>query len=234
MFPIQVPEKRRKTGRKQQQLPPGRHGLSRSYVAQNQRERIIAAVARVCATKGYLKMSVEDILAESGVSRRTFYEHFKNREHAFLAAYDDVVGLLLHRVAGAVDSAEEFSDRVRAGLSSFLTYLASEPEFARMCIVEVLAAGPEAVARRDAAMRGFADMIQTNAATLLPDAPPVPDLVAETIVGGIYEVVYTRIVRGEVRKLPEFVPDLVYSVLLPYVGLEGAATALRASSSARR
>jgi AcrR family transcriptional regulator len=214
-------------------LPPGRHGLSRSYVAQNQRQRIIAAVAHVCATEGYFKMSVEDVLAEAGVSRRTFYEHFKNKEHVFLAAYDDVAGGLLHRVTGAVDSGEGFSDRVRAGLSSFLGYLAGAPEFARMCIVEVLAAGPEAVARRDAAMRGFAELIQANAAELLPEAPSVSPLVAEMIVGGIYEVVYTRIVRGEVSKLPELVPDLVYSVLLPYMGADAAAAELQASASRR-
>ena len=223
MFSGRVAERGRNTGRRRRQLPPGRPGLSRSYVAQNQRERMIAAVARVCATKGYGEMSVEGIIAEAGVSRRTFYEHFKNKEHVFLAAYDEIVGLLLQRVSGAVETADGFGERVRAGLSSFLGYLASEPEFARMCIVEVLAAGPEAVGRRDATMQAFAQMIQENAERLLPDAPAAPKLTAETIVGGIYEVVYARLLRGEDAELPSLVPDLAYSLMLPYVGPEAAA-----------
>jgi AcrR family transcriptional regulator len=199
-------------------LPPGRHGLSSSFVAQNQRARITAAVAHVCAREGYGEMSVEDIIAEAGVSRRTFYEHFKNKEHAFLAVYDEVVARLLQRVSGAVEATEGFNERIAAGLSSFLGYLADEPDLARLCIVEVLAAGPEAVERRNMAMQGFARLIGENAQRFLPGTPAPPGLVTETIVGGIYEVVYSRVVRGEVAALPSLVPDLAYSILLPYAG----------------
>jgi AcrR family transcriptional regulator len=178
----------------------------------------MVAVAGICARKGYVEMSVEDIIAEAGVSRRTFYEHFKNKQHAFLAAYDEVVGRLLQRVSGAVGATEGFDDRIRAGLSTFLGYLAHEPDLARLCIVEVLAAGPEAVERRNSAMRAFATLIEENARIFLPDVPPAPGLVTETIVGGIYEVVYSRVVRGEVATLPALVPDLCYSILLPYAG----------------
>jgi AcrR family transcriptional regulator len=205
-------------------LPTGRHGLSRSFVAQNQRDRILAAVADACSAKGYGDMSVEDIIATAGVSRRTFYEHFKNKEHAFLAAYEAVLAQLFARVNGAVDAAEELPDKVRAGLGAFLGFLANEPAFAKMCIVDVLAAGPEAVARRDGAMRAFAQLITTNARTVLGDGgPPSVDLMAETVVGGIYEVVYARVMRGELEELPGLLPDLVYAVLLPYVGPEQAA-----------
>lgn len=164
-------------------------------------------------------MSVEDIIAHAGVSRRTFYEHFKNREHAFLAAYDAGVAQLFQRVVGAVDAADTLPAKVREGLASFLLYLANEPAFARMCIVEVLAAGPEALARRDQAMKGFATLLSENARLLMPaDGPPAPELLAETIVGGIYEAVYTRIRRDEYQALPELLPDLMYGMLVPYVG----------------
>jgi AcrR family transcriptional regulator len=204
-------------------LPPGRHGLSRSFVAQNQRDRILAAVAEACSAKGYGEMSVEDIIAAAGVSRRTFYEHFKNKEHAFLAAYDAVVAQLLQRVSGAVESADELTDKVRAGLGGFLGFLASEPAFARMCIVDVLAAGPEAVARRDGAMRGFAQLILVNVRTVFgDDAPPALEVISETIVGGIYEVVYARVLRREFDELPRLLPDLVYALLLPFMGQRAA------------
>jgi AcrR family transcriptional regulator len=209
---------RRSRRRDRRQLPPGRHGLSAGFVAQNQRERIIAALARVCARKGYVEMSVEDVIADAGVSRRTFYEHFKNKEHAFLSVYDEVAARLLERVSGAVGATEGFNERIKAGLSTFLGYLADEPDLARLAIVEVLAAGPEAVERRNGVMRAFATLIEENARRFLPDVPPAPGLVTETMVGGIYEVVYTRVVRGEVATLPALVPDLAYSILLPYAG----------------
>jgi AcrR family transcriptional regulator len=204
-------------------LPPGRHGLSRSFVAQNQRDRILAGVADACSAKGYGEMSVEDIIAAAGVSRRTFYEHFKNKEHAFLAAYDAVVVQLFGRVNGAVESAEALPGKVRAGLSAFLGFLASEPAFARMCIVDVLAAGPEAVARRDGAMRGFSQLILQNVRAVVgDDAPPAMEVISETVVGGIYEVVYARVLRREFDELPRLVPDLVYALLLPFLGQRAA------------
>jgi AcrR family transcriptional regulator len=214
-------------------LPTGRHGLSRSFVAQNQRDRILAAVADACSAKGYADMSVEDIIAAAGVSRRTFYEHFKNKEHAFLAAYDAVTAQLFHRVTGAVDAADTLPEKVRAGLAGFLGFLANEPAFAKMCIVDVLAAGPEAVARRDGAMRAFSQLITVNARTVLGDSgPPAVDLMAETVVGGIYEVVYARVLRGELEELPGLVADLVYAVLLPFAGPEQAAAYHRRLSAA--
>jgi AcrR family transcriptional regulator len=204
------------------QLPPGRHGLSRSFVAKNQRNRILTAVALVADEKSYSTMTVEDIIVAAGVSRRTFYEQFDNKESAFLAAYDEVVARLLARVEEAVDSEQVLVERVRAGIDAFLEFVASDPAIARVCIVEVLAAGPEAVSRRRKAMSSFAQLMERTAS--MPDGPrAAPSLTAETLVGGLYEVVYTRVLRGESSELPGLLPDLVYSALLPYLGPEAAA-----------
>jgi AcrR family transcriptional regulator len=89
---------RKKDARKARQLPSGRHGLAPQFVASNQRERIIVAVAEVCSTSGYAAMSVEDVVVASGVSRRTFYDNFQDKEDAFVAAYDEVASRLLARV----------------------------------------------------------------------------------------------------------------------------------------
>jgi AcrR family transcriptional regulator len=211
-------------GRTSHQLPPGRHGLPRSFVIQNQRERILAAVADVSSNASYSEMSVEDIISSAGISRRTFYEHFKNKHSAFLAAYDEAAGRLLAAVRAAYESQREFGQRLRAGIDAFLTLLAADPAFARMCIVEVMAAGPEAVARRNEAMKAFGAMIEQNADATLAEGPP-SSLTAETVVGGIYDVIYNRIQQGLVHELPNLTPDLVYSAVLPYLGPDGARTA---------
>jgi AcrR family transcriptional regulator len=216
--------------REAHQLPPGRHGLPRSFVVQNQRERILAAVADVSSSSGYADMSVEDIIGSAGISRRTFYEHFKNKHDAFLAAYDEAAERLLAAVEAAQLAAKGFENRVRSGIQTFLNLLAADPSFARMCIVEVMAAGPDAVARRNMAMRSFGKMIEQDARELL-DQSPTSALTAETVVGGIYDVIYNRIQQGLVAELPALTADLVYTALLPYVGPEAARQAAADSAT---
>jgi AcrR family transcriptional regulator len=195
------------------QLPSGRHGLLPSFVAANQRERILSAVAQATAELGYTDMSVEAIIARAGVSRRTFYEHFKNKEDAFLAAYDATVRQLARHVQHAYLQQTTALERLRAGIGAYLQFLASEPEIARMGIVEVLAAGPRALARRNDALRLFAEIIEDNIHQLVPSCRR-PTLTAETIVGGIYEVVFSRILAGRTAELPSMTDDLLVAVLL--------------------
>src|SRR3954452_16868169 len=171
-------------GRGAHQLPPGRHGLSRAYVARNQRDRIIAAVAESAQESSYAQMSVEDIVKRDGVSRRTFYEQFSSKEEAFLATFDHVAMLLISGVPQAVSEQDSFAGRVVAVFGTFLALLAASPSFAHMCIVEVMAAGPEAIERRSEVMREFARIIDSNA-EVLPRRPKLPAMTADAIVGGI-------------------------------------------------
>jgi AcrR family transcriptional regulator len=190
-------------------------------VISNQRERILSAVACVSSAASYGEMSVEDVIGTAGVSRRTFYEHFKNKEDVFLAAYDGVTAQLVERVVAAVEAEKTCADQCTAGLRTFLDFVASEPALGRMCMVEVLAAGPEAIRRRNGTTRTFAALIESKAQGLLGGKAP-PALTAESVVGGIYEVVYTRVLRGEAKELPALLPDLAYSALIPYLGPEAA------------
>jgi AcrR family transcriptional regulator len=201
------------------QLPSGRHGLLRSFVAANQQERIMAAVAQAAAELGYAEMSVEAIVARAGVSRRTFYEHFKNKEDAFLAAYDAVVRQQARHIRRAYFEETTVQDRLRAGIRAYLEFTASEPDVARMCIVEVLAAGPRAMARRNEAMRMFAEIIEDNIHELLPGCRRAA-LTAETIVGGIHEVVFSRILTGRIDELPGLADDLLATILMLDVGAD--------------
>lgn len=228
MFPSALPESpRKKRQREPHQLPAGRHGLPRSFVVENQRQRILAAVADVCSSAGYVAMSVEDIVVTSGVSRRTFYDNFRGKEDVYLAAYDEVSKQLLTRVYASYEAADGLVARVRDSLNAFLTFVAEEPAFADMCIVEVMAAGPTAIERRNRTMEAFSQMIEKAATEELPKAKLPPALTAETLVGGIYEVVYSRVLQGRGSELPDLLPDLLFSVVLPYVGQETATSLLK-------
>jgi AcrR family transcriptional regulator len=200
--------------RRPHQLPSGRHGLLRSAVTANQRQRIMAAVAPAAAESGYPEMSVEAILAHAGVSRRTFYEHFKNKEDAFLAAYDAAVRHQATHIRRAYLEQKTMQDRLHAGIMAYLEVTASEPDVARMCIVEVLAAGPRALAKRHEAMRMFAEIIEDNIHELIPGCRRAA-LTAEMIVGGIHEVVLNRMLAGRIDELPGLADDLLATILRP-------------------
>jgi AcrR family transcriptional regulator len=216
----------KKRRRESHQLPAGRHGLSRQFVIANQRERILAAVAEVCSASGYVAMSVEDIVVTSGVSRRTFYDNFRGKEDAYLAAYDVVTTQLQARVSDAYGAVDGLVAKMRDSLAAFLDFVAQEPAFADMCIVEVMAAGPKALEQRNRTMAAFAELIGQAAAAELPESKLPPALTAETLVGGIYEVVYARVLQGLGAELPTLLPDLLFSVLLPYIGREAAGSLL--------
>ncbi|HKG04652.1 MAG TPA: TetR/AcrR family transcriptional regulator [Conexibacter sp.] len=200
-----------------ERLPRGRHGLPRRFIVHNQRERMLLAVAEAVAEQGFVTTTVADIIARARLSRRTFYEHFADKEECFLAAYDTVVEQLLAAVGQAYEQADGWPQKVHDGLETFLSYLAAEPAFARMCIVEVVAAGPEARSRRDAAMRVFIDFLEPGR-TEAPKGIVVPALAADVVVGGIYEIIYSRLQRNAADELVEMLPELLYSALVPYIG----------------
>lgn len=208
-----------------ERLPRGRHGLPRRFIVHNQRERMLLAVAEAVAEQGFVTTTVADIIARARLSRRTFYEHFADKEECYLAAYDTVVEQLLAAVGQAYEQADGWPQKVHDGLETFLAYLAAEPAFARMCIVEVVAAGPEARSRRDAAMRVFVDFLEPGRAEA-PKGIAVPALAADVVVGGIYEIIYSRLQRDAADELVEMLPDLLYCALVPYIGHAGAERAV--------
>lgn len=187
----------------------------------NQRERILDAVLQAASQSGYAAMRIEDVIAIAGVSRRTFYDHFANKEEAFLAAYELVLEQLLSGVTAAFTSGESWTSRVRRGLAAFLNLLASEPVLAQVCVVEALAAGPRALARRTEAMEAFQTLLQPPKGDALATstAPPVA---VEAIVGGIYEVIYSRVTTQRTDELPSLLPSLLHTALLPFVGADVA------------
>jgi AcrR family transcriptional regulator len=218
-----LPGRRRQAGaRMPHQLPSGRHGLPRSFVETNQRQRILRAVVEVASGTGYGGLTVRDVIMRAGVSRRTFYEHFENKEQAFLAAYELVVTRLAEEVGASSSQGKTWCERISLGLATFLDRLSSDPALAHLCVVEVLAAGPAALAGRAAAMDAFRTFLEPGIEEG-PPGLPIPALAAETAIGGVYEVIYTIVLQGRTAELPLLQPDLLQIVLLPFVGAEAAA-----------
>jgi AcrR family transcriptional regulator len=217
------------------QLPSGRHGLSRRYVLRHQRERIVAAVTQAVAERGYAQTTVGDIVTEARLSRRTFYEHFTDKEDCFLAAYDAAVERVVGVVGQAYRAEERWSDGVRAALESFVALLVAEPELGRLCLVEAVAAGPAAHRRRERVMRRFAAEVRNVGERQVPAGVSVPPLAAELVVGGLHEIVSARFLADRPESLFDELPQMTYCVLVPFCGhREASAVAERAEAERAR
>lgn len=132
-------------------MPRGRNALPPQEVARLQRERLCRAMAETMAEKGYVATSVEDVLRHAGVSRLTFYRLFESKLDCFMAALDHSCELLLERVTGSIDASGAGGDpmeRCERAIAVYLEAVEAEWPYTRMCLVEVYAAGPQAVARR--------------------------------------------------------------------------------------
>lgn len=201
-------------------LPAGRHGLSRSFIVSNQRERILAAVADGVAEKGYAALTVEDIVRLAGVSRRTYYDQFSDKRDAFFAAYDASVEQCMLAAATAFASGIDWPEQVRLGLRAALRFFADDPAFTRMGMVDMPLVGPDGQARHFAARAGFEVFLAPGAA-LAPR--PIPPIVPRTIGSGIFELIYARVVRNRAKELPDLLPAMTYHCLAPYLGPDVAA-----------
>ena len=175
-------------------LPAGPHGLDPALVTRVQRERVLEAMAAVVAEIGYQEATIRKILDRARISKITFYELFDNKEQCFLAAYDDALRQVFARVERACEAEAQAppAQRLDAALDALLGFLAEEPDIARLCVVEVLAAGPAGRGRRAATMDRFAAMMESFLAEARPDRDLGP-IAARALVGGAEEVIFGAI-----------------------------------------
>ena len=200
-------------------LPSGRHRLSREVVQSSQHGRLLSAIAQVVAEKGYAAATVADIVDRASVSRSTFYQQFADKEACFLSAFNFGVEFVLDQMEAAWEALEPHADwreRVRSDLTTFLDVLASEPAFARALHVEVLAAGPGALARRARVLGMFSDRIRRIhmlARDQDPALPPLPLGVFSLYTGGMDELIRERLRTHGAGALPELATHAIDATL---------------------
>jgi AcrR family transcriptional regulator len=193
-------------------LHGGRSSLSPEVVAHNQRERLLAALASTVAEHGYNATTIGAITSAAQISRRTFYEHFRDKEGCFLAAYDMIDEHVRASMLAAGDPAAPWPEQVEARLAALLDVLSRDLAVARFYLTEPLAAGGEISARYRDAMQLLAETIRP------PDVPAGADIEVrdQALMGGIATLIARRLNAGEPARLPELLPDLTALVLRPY------------------
>jgi AcrR family transcriptional regulator len=200
---------------------PGSQSQGAGQVSQIQRQRLLAAAAEVTAERGAGTVTVAHIVARSGVSRRTFYELFADREDCLLAALDQAIARASAAVLPAYDPAERWPARIRAALVAALAFMDEEPAMARLCVVESLGAGPRALERRARIVAALIAAVDEGRALVKGGRQP-PPLTAEGVVGAVLAILHTRLLERRGESLSQLTGPLMGAIVLPYLGQPAA------------
>lgn len=196
-------------------LPRGRHALAPEEVLRDQRERLIAAVPRVVAERGYEAMSVADMVKAAAVSRNAFYTNFADKRECFASAHDVGHERLFEVLTQPCDAGAAIEERVERSLAAGLDALASEPDVARMLFVEAPSAGEEIALRYHEWLQRYGTLLRSAAPQMPSESIPAPE-VESVIVGGIASRVASEVLHGRAAKLPDLTAALVEYVLAFY------------------
>jgi AcrR family transcriptional regulator/DNA-binding MarR family transcriptional regulator len=208
---------------------------SAPYVSGLQRARLLSAAFALVGERGYGGVTARSVSERAGVSTRTFYEAFSDREDCFLAAFNHALdGLELEACAGW-GSERGWAARVRAALTVLLGVLDREPAVRRLVFVEALGAGPRVLARRGGVLDELALVVDGGRAGGRAPAG-LPGLTAAAVVGGCVGVIHARLLEANPGPLIELQGELMATIVLPYRGSKAAARELQrpvAESSTR-
>jgi len=212
------------------QIRGGNHGLTPEQVADSQQGRVLAAMRDEVAERGFKEVPVAAVIARAGVSRKTFYEHYASKEECFVALYEQELDRLFAPTLQAFAGTEGWIDRLRTALGVLLGGLAADPVAARICFIEVLAAGPTALGRRNEAMARLDVLFDSEHVSSAVGATR-PRAVTAGAIGYLSEVLNREIREGRVEGLPELRAELMYTLTLPFVGPHNASRELERDGS---
>lgn len=179
----------------------------------NQRRRIFDGLAAALAYHGYEDTKISDVIELAGISRATFYEHFKGKEACFAAAYQDGVERLAETVEAAASSEERWALRLSDGLRAGLVFLAADPPLAHLLLVESLAAARPARLEHERSLEYLAEALHPPAK--MSGGEVVPEETLRLLAGGLASHVSGRVLAGEAERLPQDHDLLVGFLLAP-------------------
>lgn len=194
--------------------------LGREQVTDLQRARILAAMFDVSCERGAANVTVAHVVERSGVSRRTFYEVFEDREDCFLAAFDQALAYACERVLPAYEAEGDWRKKVRAGLIALLAFLDEEPVIGRVLIVESLGGGRTALERRGEVIAKLTDAIDRGGKAVKATSQ-LPPLTAEGVVGGVLSIIHSQLTSSSARsekRVIDLSNPLMSMIVLPYLG----------------
>jgi AcrR family transcriptional regulator len=192
-------------------LPRRTRATLRDELRASQRGRLICAIADSVAAKGYAATTVGDVISLARVSRKTFYEHFDDKESCFLAAYDHGSAMIYEAIVEAASGLEDWREILQAFLSTWLELLAADLAFTRAYMIEFWAAGDAARARWKQRRDGTAELLKMLHERIRSEDPtvaPASDMLIAAVVGGINRLVISHVLADDPTPLTDLEPEL--------------------------
>jgi AcrR family transcriptional regulator len=199
-------------------LPRGEGNVSRSFVVHNQRERILDALANLSAAEGFGATTIPEIVREAAVSVQAFYEHFSGKEDVFLVAYELGHRKALAIVERAYEAQTNWPMAVRAGIVALFEFLASEPSYAHLALIDALTASPKAAAVAHDGMNAYAWMLEPGLEADVKDIPSAA-VAVEATVGALLELCFVYAAAERTRELPSSSEFAAEIALRPFAGV---------------
>jgi AcrR family transcriptional regulator len=199
-------------------LPRGKSAAAPAMVAGEHRERILAAVALLARSKGFAAMTVADIVKGGAVTREVFYDLFRSKEDAFLAAQTAGLEVSISRTAIAFFAGESWPERVCRGLEALLGYVAMQPDLVYLDVIESFAAGEGAIRRSFDNRMAYTLFLEDGYRQRRATAARLPRLSSEAIGHAILGLMRYQVVEGRTEQMMELLPEAVYLALAPFIG----------------
>lgn len=212
-------------------LPRGRSAVPPEAVAGEHRERILDAVAVLARTKGYAAMTVADIVKAAAVTREAFYDLFRSKEDAFLAAQTAGLEQSISRTAAAFFAGETWPERAWGGLDGLLGFVSMQPDLVYLDVIESYAVGPAAMRRSFDNLMAYTLFLE-DGYRQGPGAERLPRLCSEAIGHAILGLMRWQVLEGQTEEMLELLPQAAYLAMAPFIGPPAALEQVEAKVTA--
>lgn len=180
-------------------------------VAARQRAALLDAITQVAGERGWERTTLRAVVERAGLSRRTVYELFDDKQACFLAAADQLIDRISDLTYAAYTEAGGGRAGVAAALDGLLGFCAHDPAAARVYLVETAISGPDGAARWQEHM----DEMSARARCAFGDLrDQLPGQAGQMAIGGVYTVARSRVLAGRARELPALAPDMTDALCL--------------------
>ncbi|MDO8631562.1 MAG: TetR/AcrR family transcriptional regulator [Phycisphaerales bacterium] len=193
-------------------LPRGPHGLDRDVVMASQRGRLLTAFVDEASEQGYHSVTIADVVARAGTAKRTFYEHFRDKEDCFVEAFKAGTTIVISAIVRAGDAADDPIERIEVGVRAYLDALIEIPNFARLLLTDVIGGGAPVARRWMRWMELLADGLiawRNESRLNHPDLPEITKMQAVTVLSGINELLRWEIERVGVDGISAVADELI-------------------------
>jgi AcrR family transcriptional regulator len=188
-------------------LPRGPHQLTSEQVTADQRERLIEAMVHLARERGYAATTVGDLIEQAQVSRKTFYEHFADREALLLAAFDTTAPLALEDVRAASKRTGGTTRQFEALMRRICRIAYDSPGEVAIYTIEIAAADPLGILRREELMGEYGVLIE-ECLGAESDRSALPSVFARAPAGATHRTIDAHLRAGRADALKGLAPQL--------------------------